>query len=593
MNFMSIYDNIYNCTSLIINIQYNMLVRDLNNIVDSIKDKNLKQALELCDLYENKENKYIIFNFRGAIHLLKKDLNLAEASFLESNRLNEKFEDPIKNLYLLYLKKKRFKQVLLCANKLMKIDKSNHRYNYQLAFALELNNNFNEAIKYYKICIDFNNNDKKKSLNNIGSIYLKISKPKIALGYFRQAIELGEDKIIVNNLLKCYIKLRDIDKANLYYKKAQKIDKDYIEFIFNKVEFLILKNQIKDALIILEKNKNKSKFLISLLRLLFNVGKNDEGKKLLTQSKKDNEQSPDFFNYFSLRLLYDGNFEDGWKYYEHRLAKKINYFNNIKEWAGENIEKKNIIVFSEQGLGDCIQFSKYLIPLTQIAKNVTFVTQSKLLNLFRKKIKNLSIDVIENCKNQKFDFKITLGSLIKFFFKEKINNNESLIQSNRVNDLKWKNKFSNSKMNIGLVWSGSFNGTNEPYRSIPLSSLKKILSLNANFYCLQNEIWDRDLDFFRSTNLIDYGKLNLDEIASIINNLDLVITVDTSILHLSASLNKETWGLFSLNPDWRWGEFNKFNPYKSLNIFKQKTFNKWNDIEDQIYEKLKKKLTLS
>ena len=146
---------------------------------------------------------------------------------------------------------------------------------------------------------------------------------------------------------------------------------------------------------------------------------------------------------------------------------------------------------------------------------------------------------------------------------------------------------------FGLVWSGSFNGTNEPYRSIPLSSLKKILSLNANFYCLQNEIWDRDLDFFRSTNLIDYGKLNLDEIASIINNLDLVITVDTSILHLSASLNKETWGLFSLNPDWRWGEFNKFNPYKSLNIFKQKTFNEWNDIEDQIYEKLKKKLILS
>ena len=568
-------------------------MQDLNNIVDSIKGKNLEQALKLCDLYENNENKYIILNFRGVIHLLKEDFLSSEASFLESNSLNEKFEDPIKNLYLLYLKKKRFKKVLLCANKLMKIDKSNHRYNYQLAFALELNNNFNEAIKYYKICIDFNNNDKKKSLNNIGSLYLKISKPKIALGYFQQAIELGEDKIIVNNLLKCYIKLRDVDKANLYYKKAQKIDKDYIEFIFNKVEYLILKNQIKDALIILEKNKNKSKFLISLLRLLFNVGKNDEGKKLLTQSKKDNEESPDFFNYFSLRLLYDGNFEDGWKYYEHRLAKKINYFNNIKEWAGENIEKKNIIVFSEQGLGDCIQFSKYLIPLTQIAKNVTFVTQNKLLNLFRKKIENLSIDVIENCKNQKFDFKITLGSLIKFFFKEKINNNESLIQSNRVNDLKWKNKFSNSKMNIGLVWSGSFNGTNEPYRSIPLSSLKKILSLNANFYCLQNEIWDRDLDFFRSTNLIDYGKLNLDEIASIINNLDLVITVDTSILHLSASLNKETWGLISLNPDWRWGEFNKFNPYKSLNIFKQKTFNKWNDIEDQIYEKLKKKLILS
>ncbi len=568
-------------------------MQDLNNIVDSIKGKNLEQALKLCDLYENNENKYIILNFRGVIHLLKEDFLSAEASFLESNRLNEKFEDPIKNLYLLYLKKKLFKKILSCANKLIKIDKSNHKYNYQLAFALELNNNFNEAIKYYKICLNFNNNDKKKSLNNIGSLYLRKSKPKIALDYFRQAIELGEDKIIVNNLLKCYIKLRDIDKASLYYNKAQKIDKDYIEFVFNKVEYLILKNQIKDALIILEKNKNKSKFLISLLRLLFNVGKYDEGKKLLKHSKKNNEKNPEFFNYFSLRSLYDGNFEDGWKYYEHRIAKKINYFKNIKEWTGENIDKKNIIVFSEQGLGDCIQFSKYLIPLTKIAKNVTFVTQDKLINLFGKKIKNLSIEVIENCKNQKFDFKITLGSLIKFFFKEKINDNENLIQSNSLNDLRWKNKLSNSKMNIGLVWSGSFNGTNEPYRSVPLSSFKKILSLNANFYCLQNEIWDRDLDYFRSTNLIDYGRLNLDEIASIIKNLDLIITVDTSLLHLSASLNKETWALISLNPDWRWGEFNKFNPYKSLNIFKQKTFNEWNDIEDQIYKKLKKKLILN
>ena len=61
----------------------------------------------------------------------------------------------------------------------------------------------------------------------------------------------------------------------------------------------------------------------------------------------------------------------------------------------------------------------------------------------------------------------------------------------------------------------------------------------------------------------------LNEIASIIQNLDLVITSDTSILHLSASLNKQTWGILSLYPDWRWGEFNKINPYSNLKIFKQ------------------------
>ena len=92
------------------------------------------------------------------------------------------------------------------------------------------------------------------------------------------------------------------------------------------------------------------------------------------------------------------------------------------------------------------------------------------------------------------------------------------------------------------------------------------------------------------SNLVDYGKYKLDEIASIIQNLDLVITSDTSLLHLSASLNKETWGMLSLYPDWRWGEFNRFNPYSSLKIFKQDKFNDWTNVEKEIAEELKKKI---
>ncbi len=126
---------------------------------------------------------------------------------------------------------------------------------------------------------------------------------------------------------------------------------------------------------------------------------------------------------------------------------------------------------------------------------------------------------------------------------------------------------------------------------MPLKSLKKVFSLDANFYCLQNEIWDRDLEEFKSLNLIDYGKYKLDEIASIIQNLDLVITSDTSLLHLSASLNKETWGMLSLYPDWRWGEFDKLNPYSSLKIFKQERFNDWTNVENEITEELKKKVS--
>jgi hypothetical protein len=320
------------------------------------------------------------------------------------------------------------------------------------------------------------------------------------------------------------------------------------------------------------------------------LNKKDDRDKLLMTHKDRIKNDHKFYNYLALTSLYDGNFEDGWKYYEYRNSKTVDFFKNIKEWTGEKIISKNIVVFNEQGLGDSIQFSKYLIPLTKIAKNVTFVVQDNVKSLFNGEIKNLSIENLASCKNNQFDFKIAIGSLIKFFFKEKFDNYENLIQTNKNNDLKWKDKIVNDKLNVGLVWSGGFNGANEPYRSIPLKSLSKIFSLDARFYCLQNEIWDRDKDDFKSLNLIDYSKYKLDEIASIIKNLDLVITSDTSILHLSASLNKETWAMLSLHPDWRWGKFNTINPYSSLKIFNQSKFNDWSDVEDAICLELENKI---
>jgi hypothetical protein len=287
-----------------------------------------------------------------------------------------------------------------------------------------------------------------------------------------------------------------------------------------------------------------------------------------------------------MRFLFQGNFEIGWKYYEQRYSKLKHIFNDIAEWKGENIYKKSIVVYNEQGLGDSIQFSKFLIPLLKLTKNVTFLVQKNIINIFKKDIPNLKIISKENFQ-EKFDFKISLGSLLKFFYNEKIDENFLI---NNKSSFELPSVINKDKLNVGIAWSGSFNGPNEPYRSIPLESLNKIFSLDVNFYCLQKEIWERDLIQFKKTKIINLGNYSLSEMVTIIQNLDLVISSDTSILHLSASLNKETWGLFNTYPDWRWGAFSKIHPYKSLKIFKQKAFNKWDDVELEIYENLKKKI---
>ena len=80
-------------------------------------------------------------------------------------------------------------------------------------------------------------------------------------------------------------------------------------------------------------------------------------------------------------------------------------------------------------------------------------------------------------------------------------------------------------------------GPNQPFRSIQLKNLVKILDLDINFYCLQNEIWESDKEYFNTDKIKDFGKYDLVEISSIIKNLDLIISVD-NIFH--SILNKET-----------------------------------------------------
>ncbi len=153
---------------------------NLKEIVEKIKNKDLEEALKLCDNCKDKNNQHIISNFKGVIYLIKGDLELSEKNLLKSIELKPKFEDPIKNLYSLNLKKKKFDKVLFYAKELVKFNIDNNEYNYQLAYAHELNNNLNETVENYLKYISLDGKNKKQAYNNIGCLYLKRNNPKTA-----------------------------------------------------------------------------------------------------------------------------------------------------------------------------------------------------------------------------------------------------------------------------------------------------------------------------------------------------------------------------------------------------------------------------
>ena len=94
---------------------------NLKNIIENIQKKELEKALELCAQYQNNSNSYLILNFKGIIHLLKNNLDLAEDNFLNSIKINGKFEGSIKNLYIVYLKKKKIQRINLLCSKINSI----------------------------------------------------------------------------------------------------------------------------------------------------------------------------------------------------------------------------------------------------------------------------------------------------------------------------------------------------------------------------------------------------------------------------------------------------------------------------------------
>ena len=566
---------------------------NLNEIIENIKNNKFDHALKLCEIYENNQNKYIIYNLRGVIFFSKNDLNKAEINFLNSFKINNTFKDAIKNLILIYNRKKNFRKFVFFAEKLVEIERSNPLFNFQLGYGYGEIQNYKESRKFYKISIELDQNYKHMVFNNIGSTYAKIQKYKNSNRYYFRALKNNENnKIIINNIFSNYIGLRDKKNSELYFEKAKNLDRNYTEFLYNKAEYFILIGEISKAIQILEDNKKNLRFLLRLIKIYFTIGKNKEGKSLFNSSKDSFLNNSYGLNFLGMRLLYEGDFINGWKYYDQGAFKSNHLFKNIHLWSGENLEEKHIVVFNEQGLGDAIQFSKYIIPLLEISKKVTFVVNENIQKIFRSDIPNLEIKNIDTLDNNKFDYKIPLGSLIKFFYKNKIDTNKLISKKNENKINSNVIKFNKRKLNIGIAWSGSFNGPNEPYRSIPLKCLKKIFSLDINYFCLQNEIWDRDLNDFKLIKINDFGKYSLNEMKSIIPNLDLVISTDTSFLHLSSTLNIETWGILNLYPDWRWGEFNKINPYKSLKLFRQKNFNKWDDVELEILENLKIKMKL-
>jgi len=299
----------------------------------------------------------------------------------------------------------------------------------------------------------------------------------------------------------------------------------------------------------------------------------------------------------SLLHMLTGNFEAGWAGREARWKAHSVVYPKLSEpmWLGkESIEGKTILICSDEGLGDSIQFARYVPMVAARGARVILVVDDAMYPLlsalsgvgqsFSKSASMLpAFDM--HCPMSSLPLALgtrldTIPSDISYLPAPA----ESRVQS-------WEDRLgSHNKLRVGLVWSGNPNHSNDHNRSVPLRTLSRILDVDASFVSLQKDLRSGDEAALREwTDIIDLTAdlADFNETAALVSCLDLVITVDTSVAHLAAALGRATWILLPYLPDYRWLLNRDDSPwYPTVRLFRQTATREYADVLDRVRAEL-------
>ncbi|MDR3562600.1 MAG: tetratricopeptide repeat protein [Negativicutes bacterium] len=292
---------------------------------------------------------------------------------------------------------------------------------------------------------------------------------------------------------------------------------------------------------------------------------------------------------FALATLYFllGQYDKGWQLYETRFRGQGKFRLDIPIWKDEDLTGRRILLFYEQGFGDMIHFIRYAFQIATLAAETTVWIQKPLERLLAGTQTAFSV-----CANgreidpRQFDYACSIFSLpgkMNTALKT-IPNQIPYIQADDALAAKWGkeiNPLAGGRLKVGLVWAGNPKHLDDENRSIPFALIDCLFAVDKVFWVsLQvgkkepvfSGIADRLFDC--SKELVDFA-----ETAALIDNLDLVIAVDTAVAHLAGAMGKATWLLLPFRPEWRWGvEGQESLWYPTMRLFRQQKLSDWQEV---------------
>jgi tetratricopeptide (TPR) repeat protein len=560
-------------------------------------------------------NHHQIFNGYG---VLLKELNRDEEAaekFYRSIEIKNDYLNAYLNLFQVYKKYNNQEEMLKIIDKIISIKPNFPIMYHEKALILQDLEKFDEAINSIEAVFKYEK-DSTENYLKLYDIYKKkeffdkckeIS--KIVINILGKKIEIDhKNSDLYFDLGMAYQKFEKLELSKKYLQLAIKLNPSKEIYYFRLAEtheemkeFINAKENFEQAIKINSLSVASNISYAMLIKNEFEELK--EAKKIILKFDK---LFPNNINITTIKawvLLNEGDYKNGWKAHNVHIAKIKNHMKlpESKLWKKEKLDG-NLLVWSGQGLGDFIFFSKMVGLLDDYAKKILFICDKRLVPIYKRyfsKIKPEKFIIEEEYQKERFSKHIA-SEMLGEFFANSVGDINNFSKNKLIPSKEWDREINNfldglpkNKLNIGLSWS-TLNKNEQDKKAINLDKFLEIFKKNnINLINLQfGDVKDEISSFKEKNNveLYEYNNLNItreiDKLMSLINKLDLVITIQNSTAHISLSIGKKTFVLLSYKPPrfyWYGPNTEKSYWYPEATIYRQKNaIDDWSKILNKV-----------
>ncbi|MEJ6021454.1 tetratricopeptide repeat protein [Ramlibacter sp. PS4R-6] len=320
---------------------------------------------------------------------------------------------------------------------------------------------------------------------------------------------------------------------------------------------------------------------VALLQLL---GRPREAASCAREGLRIHPDDADLHWNLAVNLLLLGDFEEGWAEHEWRNG-PVSALPKSR-WRGESLEGRSILLHGEQGFGDAIQFLRFVPEVASRAQTVHVRVLRPLAGL--------RLDLPANCVLAQdaappaTDYECPLMSLpaVLGTTEATIPARVPYVHAEAAAVREWRERLSSHRVNVGIAWSGNPANLNDLHRSMPLATLLGAAVGDVRFVTVQTEVREADRATLDAHPEVFDARAHLRsfaDTAALLETLDLVLTVDTSVAHLAGAMGRPVWVLLPWVPDWRWMLERSDSPwYPTARLFRQDADRRWEPVVERV-----------